>query len=372
MSTAAWFTLKCLLCILKVGSNLQQLLYFVHGGARAYRQELKFSLLSAMHWLKDRNDVVIRVITDRPGDYQGWPVELLPIESDQLNAWRGTYGYVHRAKACAIAAAMPLAEKTLFLDSDTVICRDPRILFKSVDATHAVLDEREWTWGEVRRKSSFEAFAMDLTRQGAEPDEGCWLYNSGICGLHAEHQRRVEKAIALIDTWHNHAVRIHTLEQIALSFSLADICITEGRGIIRHYYAEKKFMHLRLAHFFERYGEAFTPALLQHWQEVPLRKPVPSVWHRLHIKWLIRKLKGPQARAARKLLYGCLVPKDSYAGVCSEVWWDSALNDLDGCPEESMLAKGVWPDSIPRCHRNAQVDVAMQYIRAQMSKRPKA
>lgn len=346
---------------------MQQLLYFVHGGTRAYRQELKFSLLSALHWLRGRSDVVIRIITDRPGDYQGWPVDLLPIESDQLNAWRGTYGYVHRAKACAIASALPLAEKTLFLDSDTVVCGDPGILFESLDATHVVLDEREWAWDDARRKPVFKAFAMDLAAQGMEPVDGCWLYNSGICGLHAEHRGRVDKAIKLIDAWHAHAAQIHTLEQIALSFSLTDLRITEGRGVIHHYYAEKKFMHLRLAYFFDRYGEVFTPALLRHWQEVPLGKPVPRLWDRLHIKWLARRLRGSQARAARKLLYGCLVPEDSYSRVCREVWWDSALSDLAGCPEESMLAKGIWPASIPRCPQSVQTDMAMHYIQARLS-----
>ena len=141
----------------------RQLLYFVYGGAQAYRQELKFSLLSALHW-RQGQDIALRILTDRPQDYRGWPVEVLAIEGATLKAWQGQHGYLHRSKACAIAWALPRAGKTLFLDSDTVVQTPLAALFDGIDEQRGLMDIEEWPWRKARTRPEFARFAAALPR----------------------------------------------------------------------------------------------------------------------------------------------------------------------------------------------------------------
>ncbi len=340
----------------------RQLLYFVYGGAQAYRQELKFSLLSVLHW-RQQQDITIRILTDRPQDYRGWPVEVLAIEGATLKAWQGQHGYLHRSKACAIAWALPRAGKTLFLDSDTVVQAPLAPLFDGINDQHGVMDVEEWPWRKARSRPEFARFAAALAARGQEPAEDTRLYNSGVCGLARTHLPRIERAIALIDDWHGHDEEVHTLEQIALSFSLADLAISEARGSIRHYYAEKRFLHFMLAHFFERYGEDYSPTLQSSWQEVPLTKPLPDVWTRLRVKWQLAGLDKQRASLGRKLLYGCLATQDSYARACRHVWWERALSERLGGGDRQAFAEGIWPNDLPRPHLADEASAALDYLR---------
>lgn len=52
-----------------------QLLYLIYGNQDVYRREAKFSILTALSQLKPGESLCIRVMTDRPQDYIGWPVE---------------------------------------------------------------------------------------------------------------------------------------------------------------------------------------------------------------------------------------------------------------------------------------------------------
>lgn len=89
----------------------EQLLYLVYGGQDVYRREAKFSILSALAKCKTPGELVIRVFTDNPDDFLGWPVDTVPLSAELLQEWQGVDGYYHRRKACAIAAGLELAEK---------------------------------------------------------------------------------------------------------------------------------------------------------------------------------------------------------------------------------------------------------------------
>ena len=97
-----------------------QLLYLIYGNQDVYRREAKFSILTALSHVKNGELPCIRILTDRPQDYAGWPVETVLLTEETLTRWQGENGYHHRRKACAMAAGLKLAEKTLFVDTDTL------------------------------------------------------------------------------------------------------------------------------------------------------------------------------------------------------------------------------------------------------------
>ena len=100
-----------------------QLLYLLYGDKTAYRLEAKFSILSALRHRKNPADFTITLMTDQHEAFEGWPVTVLPLSAETLDAWQGANGYSHRRKACAIQAGVMLAGKTIFIDTDTVFSK---------------------------------------------------------------------------------------------------------------------------------------------------------------------------------------------------------------------------------------------------------
>jgi hypothetical protein len=48
---------------------------------------------------------------------------------ETLQQWAGELRYHHRSKLCVLQQAVPLASKTVFIDTDTFFLRDPARLF---------------------------------------------------------------------------------------------------------------------------------------------------------------------------------------------------------------------------------------------------
>ena len=65
-----------------------QLLYLIYGHQDVYRREAKFSILTALSQLKAGESLCIRVMTDRPQDYIGWPVETIALDEQTLAQWQ--------------------------------------------------------------------------------------------------------------------------------------------------------------------------------------------------------------------------------------------------------------------------------------------
>nr|WP_256583428.1 hypothetical protein [Pseudomonas sp. Irchel 3F3] len=82
----------------------QQLIYLLYGERRIYQLEAKLSILTAVARCKPAELPVIRVLTDQPQAFVGWPVEVITLDEQTLQAWTGDGGYTHRRKACAIDA----------------------------------------------------------------------------------------------------------------------------------------------------------------------------------------------------------------------------------------------------------------------------
>jgi hypothetical protein len=51
------------------------------------------------------------------------------LTTETLQQWAGELRYHHRSKLCVLQQAVPLASKTVFIDTDTFFLRDPARLF---------------------------------------------------------------------------------------------------------------------------------------------------------------------------------------------------------------------------------------------------
>lgn len=331
----------------------QQLLYLVYGGKDLYRREAKFSILTALAHSKNPDALVIRVFCDQPEDFAGWPVEVVPLDAETLADWQGTQGYYHRRKACAFAAGLQLADKTLFVDTDTLFEIDPQQLFERIAPGQYLVDEDEFPWSEVGSRPEFIALDTYLRSTGQVVPGEQRLFNSGVCGLTASDGPLMMASIALIDDWSAHIKDLHTLEQIALSFALRGKTVGETKGSIYHFYSDKAFFHAMQALFFQRHGETYRAELLTQQLEVPRRKPSPSLFQRSRIKWYLKRQSQDVQKVGRDLLYGSSGSGSPYTEACRHIWWDQGLRQIQrrGMSQQPMvlaLARGDWPAGLPK------------------------
>jgi len=340
-----------------------QLLYFVYGGSESYRYEAKFSILSALRHLRDDAGISISVITDRPQDFTGWPVRIKPISIAELAGWEGEYKYVHRKKACAILSALHDAKRTVFIDSDTFFLKSPVFLFERMNDGAYLVDEWEACWREAKLRPEFAALCKDLESRNEIPDQDLKLYNSGVCGVYDTDEALMLESIGYIDAWKDHCAKLHTIEQIALSFALKGKKVYEAKDCVRHYFSTKKYFHAMLGLFFSRHGERFRADLIRLSSEVPQSRPYPRVASRLWVKWKAKSFKKSDFRLVRALLYGCLVPRTPYALASRHVWWESALKHIKGGGYELSFRHGNWPDSLPKPLFEQDVSTAVSYIK---------
>ena len=350
----------------------QQLLYLVYGDKDVYRHEAKFSILTALAQLKKGQALCIRVMTDRPQDYAGWPVETIALDAQTMSAWQGENGYHHRRKACAIAQGLTLAHKTLFVDTDTLFLDNPHRLFELIEPGKYVMDRFEYDWSKVCTRPDYLKLGQCLQAHGISAENSFKLYNSGLCGVTDSDTPLLAHTIRLIDEWTQAPFDIHTIEQIALSFAMRDKPIQEAKKFIYHYFAEKGFFHAMQKHFFSQHGESFRPELPALCTEVPRCKPIPSPWQRLRIKWKLRNKSAKVKKVGRALLYGSAAPEHPYYEVCRHEWWESASREIlrwdEGTQKKFFGAhKGHWPKHLPKPTRSADEQTIIAYLRKRLS-----
>lgn len=350
--------------IKKVG---HQLLYLIYGDNDVYRLEAKFSILTALAHGNRSTLPSIRILTDRPEDYLGWPVETLALSPQVLSEWQGKNSYIHRRKACAIAAGLKLAKKTLFVDTDTLFLADPDLLFKQIQPGQYLMDRLEYDWGYVCKRESYQKLGVHLRAKGITPDSGFKLYNSGLCGVTDNDGALLAQVVGLIDECTEGGFDIHTIEQIAISFALRNQTIEVGNKYVHHYFGEKRFFHSMHAHFFALHGEAFSEQLVERSREVPNIRPFPSAWRRLKIKWQLRRQRGALHRIGRDLLYGSAAPENPYYALCRHHWWDSASSQILRLnPEHRQQLFGElrhWPPHLPSPSKAQDKTLIMAHLR---------
>jgi hypothetical protein len=348
-----------------------QLLYLIYGNQDVYRREAKFSILTALSQLKRGESLCIRVMTDRPQDYFGWPVDTITLSEQTLAQWQGENGYHHRRKACAIEQGLKLAHKTLFVDTDTLFLESPHCVLEQIVPDGYVMDRFEYDWRYVCERPDYVKLGRCLHAYGISPENSFKLYNSGLCGVTDGDTPLLEESIRLIDEWTQGSFDIHTIEQIALSFAMRDKPIHEAKKSIYHYFAEKRFFHAMQKHFFNCHGEQFRPELPALSTEVPRCKPLPSPWRRLRIKWKLRNKSSSIKKVCRNLLYGSEAPDNPYYEVCRHEWWESASREILRWDKDKQkrffgTEKGRWPKHMPRLTKSTDEKTIIAYLRERM------
>lgn len=305
-----------------------QLLYLLYGDKTVYRHEAKFSILSALRHRKDPASFVITVMTDQPDEFKGWPVEVITLNANTLRTWVGVSGYYHRRKACAIQASVKLAEKTIFIDTDTVFLKDPEDLFLRVSDDQFLMDAFESTWGHGAKLRAFPAFAQELASRNESPAPALKLYNSGVCGMTRANGAMMDGVLRLIDQWAHHGEKLFTIEQIAVSFMLDGKKVIEAKDCINHYFSKKLFHHAMIKVFFDTHGESYHEDLPTLTRAVPSAVSKTSLTDSLRLKWQLKGQTGTIRKAAKFYLLGKQSHRCVYLSACKSIWWEEAIKEI--------------------------------------------
>jgi hypothetical protein len=269
---------------------LQRHILYVAYGADHFIHEAAYSILSLRQVsapaayriavVTDRKALLLQLLGNMPRPDAADLVTVLEIDHAQVQAWRGSAAYVHRAKPLAIrwAAAHVAApgESLLFVDSDTVFTADPAPLFAAIGPQRVVLDELEGTvqscrkhtrsLGKLHQRLKRHVPTVNGERWPIPPDYPLW--NSGVIGFCQSDLALFDVTVALIDDLYR-AIPIVTIEQIALSFVLTrqGFAVQDDGDLVFHYHFFKEF-RADLAAFFARYQGLGTAALLSHLHEI--------------------------------------------------------------------------------------------------------
>lgn len=256
--------------------------YLVYGGTPRFVSEAKFSILSALRWLRpDSGSIQIVVVTDSATDFAGWPVTCHPIEAETLRSWVGRGGYIHRCKAMALDVLLQTYElPTLLVDSDTLFLADPARLIRQVVPGHSVMHVSE---GPVFLGWRFSELAKIMRSRGIRtgidlPSSRRWefkrwvsMWNSGVIGVHPLQRNVLADVIELIDAFYA-ATESRITEQFAFTEVLRrHTRLRAAARFIDHYWhcgrfprwhagrTRRELMDAQVSAFFEYCGQ-MTPA----------------------------------------------------------------------------------------------------------------
>lgn len=322
----------------------KQLLYIVYGDDLNYQIEVKLSILSVLRNTK-KPCFTIRILTDRPDDYKGWPVEIIVIEPQTLNDWLGDTHYHYRRKLMGLLTLLPYAERTVFLDTDTVVQKDINALFAFSDK-QILVDTIDGTWQERRYDALILKVSEYLLKTHPQYGLSIPLINSGVLGFVKDDVAIIQQAVDLLDElWPvDHKCRV--LEQFCLA-----ICINKQKDVIEHniiyhYWSRKEFFQQMGRHYFEQYGYSYHPNFLETSKEIPEYIIRPTLLKRLCYRLKVRPFPKKQRSGILKLLYAIALGEEGYEGKQKIAYWQQAMNRgfLRYNPKAyEDFQSGLWP-----------------------------
>lgn len=296
------------------------LIYLVYGKQTSYRQEAKFSMLSAFRNTPPESMPGIVVYTDEPETFADWPVEVVALSHDKLSGWAGRTGYLHRRKAAAIRDALEKCERSIFVDTDTFFVAPASRLFERLSGSEWLVDQVEGSWGEWSDQPLYQITASVLNEKYGVGND-MYLINSGVLGLNYDAVRLMDRTLELIDELYPLAPGIHIIEQFAVGVAAYGLARpAETRDLVKHYYGEKRYWRSVLDVFFATHGERYSSKLVDALRDVPVSRPKPAKWRRLLFRLASTQLDRKERKMARLAFYAVNLPSDTYSAACAPIY----------------------------------------------------
>ncbi|GAP96987.1 hypothetical protein NIES2104_35340 [Leptolyngbya sp. NIES-2104] len=222
---------------------MKVLAYFLYGNDREYLQELEFSVLSAMRFLQNQDDIVIRLICD--SDDVAVQIERLVFSPEEFASWTHDRTYFFRGKIGALLKAIDHYQcPVILLDTDTFFTDHPAKLFDRISPVRSLMHQYESTLSESPEPGWKNI--LEHNTHGVTP--GSPMYNSGVIGLDPANWTLLKDAFEILDRLYNISP-VFNVEQFAVGAALAqETTISTCPDVIEHYWgAQKDFIRVQIA-----------------------------------------------------------------------------------------------------------------------------
>lgn len=248
-----------------------------------------------------KSDLISRVcvVTDRPRYYSYFDerIDIIEINDDIMNDWRGEHDFFWRIKMKGIEAAAKKnpGKDLLYVDSDTFYVKDLNVIKQGLDENLSFMHEKEGklagstsnTFNKMWRSIAGRTFA------GVKIDENSEMWNAGVIALSGNHaQDIIEHAISICDEICQTDCTRRLVEQFAFSLALAHSTkLTAAEMQIGHYWGNKEAWNAKIIEFF-MYSKLSNSGMkedLLRLQEVDLEN-LPTVYKEKSIKGKVNRL----------------------------------------------------------------------------------
>ena len=261
------------------------LLYIVYGKEKGYYDGAKFSFLTFLNWKSDEDLIEIVILTEKPEEFIGYPVTVIPMSTKQKTEWSLGNKYHFRIKNRGLAYIMDKLElkeqdKILFFDTDTYFNKSPLPLFNLIQPNQALYYLNE---GLIYKRKRFDAYVKHLKGRRVEFDGQFYeltkesaMWGSLMIGIMPNMRSSLEWAdrlmIKLFDI-----VPSHTIEPFSLSeVLLKKYKMVEGKKFVSLYSTSRKkdYAVKILSKFFKQNQSLPVSEQIYLAQKVKLQRPL--------------------------------------------------------------------------------------------------
>ncbi|QKC89989.1 hypothetical protein EB230_17425 [Mesorhizobium sp. NZP2234] len=225
--------------------------YIAFGEDELYARGALFSALRLLHFCPDAK---IKVLTDRPKIFSGYPVETIELTAARMREMSFGDRYLFGIKAAGIIQLLQDCDRLFFMDTDMYTVGDISRCFKKISPTHSVMRKCEGRPKKEYRSLAGKGLKLgDQVLTGEEP-----MWNSGVLGVHSANIPALTDAYHAIERMIG-VVKVHTPEQFCIGIALSQ----GGRSISGHWLpirnyntrGRKLFARQRIDAFFQRIGQ---------------------------------------------------------------------------------------------------------------------
>jgi hypothetical protein len=268
--------------------------YVAFGEDELYARGALFSALRLLHYCPSAS---IKVLTDRPHIFDGYPIETINLTPRRMAETSFGGRYKFGIKAAGIIELLKRCDRLFFMDTDIYPVGDISKCFGQISASRSIMWRRE---GRPRKPfRSLDGQGIALGGRILTGNETMWA--SAILGIHRDNISRLVDAYATVEQMID-IVRAHTPEQFCVGVALS----SDGRKIGRHRLplynyttkGKKLFARQRITSFFDANGHLSISQQIDNASKYRIWRTPVDVWDQRHIwsfGWADRLLR-PKAR----------------------------------------------------------------------------
>ena len=263
-------------------------LYIVYGEDQGYYDGAKFSFLTFMNWIDSDSKIEIVILTEKPDEFDNYPVQSILLSKKQKNKWSLNGKYHFRIKNRGLAHIINFLkldeeDKILFLDTDTYFMKSPLPLFDLIQPNQALFYLNEGLIYKRKRFSiyvdSLEGKVIEIENINYKLSKKSAMWGSLMIGIMPNMYPSLQWADKLLLKFID-IVPAHTIEPFALSESLLlKYKIVEGKKLVNLYSTSRKkeYAVKILSQFFKNYSSNLINNQIILAQKVQLKRSLFTI-----------------------------------------------------------------------------------------------